>query len=163
MPAPNPDDLLVLQNELVDMLKTALASVRPAVHVLTPSDLFGETEQDGKGTTKVQPVPAVNVVYMGHKPGTDPGQQRSDGRGLVLQQLFAAEVVTRNVRTLKTGAAARNDAGPLAMRVMLALMGARLPSAASLVQLRPGPGPVFKGGTQYLPLMFQVSLAIVKP
>lgn len=162
MPAPNPDNLLVLQDELVDLLKAALASVRPAVHVLTPSDLFGETEQD-KAAAKVQPVPAVNVVYMGHKPGTEPGQQRTDGKGLVLQQLFAAEVVTRNVRTLKTGAAARNDAGLLAMRVMHALMGARLPSAAGLVQLRPGPGPVFKGGMQYLPLMCQVNLAVLKP
>lgn len=156
-----PVNLLVLQDELVDLLKTALADLRPAVHVLTPSDLFGETEQD-KSPTKVQPVPAVNLVYMGHKFGTDPGQQRSDGKALVMQQLFVAEIVTRNVRTIKTGAAARQDAGALAMRVMLSLMGARLPSAASLVQLRPGPGPVFKGGMQYLPLMFQVSLTVVK-
>ena len=159
---PNPVNLLVLQDELVDLLKAALANVSPAVHVLTPSDLFGETEQDGKAAAKVQPVPAVNVVYMGHKFGAEPGQQRTDGKALVMQQLFVAEVVTRNVRTLKTGAAARNDAGPLAMRVMLALMGARLPSASSLVQLRPGPGPMFKGGTQYLPLMCQVSLAVKK-
>ncbi|MFN3494817.1 MAG: hypothetical protein ACK40L_09935, partial [Hydrogenophaga sp.] len=109
---------------------------------------------------KAQPVPAVNVVYMGHRFGAGEDQQRGDGNALLMQQLFVAEVVTRNVRSLKTGAAARNEAGELAMTVLLALMGTKLPSAATKLAFRPGPGPVFRGGMQYMPLLVQATLAI---
>lgn len=156
------DNLLVLQAELVDLLKTALADVRPAVHILTPSDLASDTDTDKAGT-KTHPVPAVNVVYMGHQFGSGPDQQRTDGKALLMQQRFVAEVVTRSVRSLKSGSAARDEGGALAMRVLLALMGAALPSAASRVSIRPGPGPVYRSGMQYLPLLVQTSIAIYKP
>jgi len=69
-------------------------------------------------------------------------------------------VVTRNVQTLKTGAAARLGGGQLAMHVIDAVMGARLPGAASPLALVAGPGPTYKGGMQYLPLLAQVDLLI---
>lgn len=158
----NVTNLLVLQAELVDLLKAALADVRPAVHILTPSDLASETDTD-KATAKPQPVPAVNVVYMGHRFGAGEDQQRTDGKALLMQQLFVAEVVTRSVRSLKAGSAARDEGGALAMRVLFALMGVRLPSANSRLAMRPGPGPVYRNGMQYLPLLVQTSIAIVKP
>lgn len=155
-----PNSLLVLQDELVALLTGALASARPAVHVLTPADLAG----DAKGDTTVakQPTPAVNVVYLGHKPSLATDRQRSDGRGALIAQLYALEVVTRNVRSLKSGDAARADGGVLAMQVLASVMGARLPSAAGVVQLVPGPGPVFRDGMQYLPLLVQVDLLVTK-
>jgi hypothetical protein len=164
--AATPDSLLVLQTELEDLLKHELSHIRPAVHVLAPADLAGETDTDAKATTTkaaAQPVPAVNVVYMGHKFSTAEERQRSDGRALLVAQLFALEVVTRNVRSLKTGSAARADGGELAMSVLKATMGARLPSAAGPLRLLPGPGPVYRNGMQYLPLLVQVDLAIRKP
>lgn len=156
-------NLLVLQDELVDHLARALADVRPAVHILTPSDLASETDTTkaaAKTTAAAHPVPAVNVVYMGHRPGSTEDRQRSDGRALLLQQLFVCEVVTRNVRSLKAGSAARADGGQLAARVLLALMGTRLPSAASPLRLKQGPGPVYQGGMQYLPLALDVDLMV---
>lgn len=157
-------NLLVLQDELVAHLARALADVRPAVHILTPSDLASETDTTkaaAKTTSAAtHPVPAVNVVYMGHRPGATEDRQRSDGRALLLQQLFVCEVVTRNVRSLKAGSAARADGGRLAARVLLALMGTRLPSAASPLRLKQGPGPVYQGGMQYLPLALDVDLMV---
>jgi hypothetical protein len=151
-----PTNLLVLQDELVELLKSKLAALSPAVHVLTPDDLQGEDT----GPAKVQPVPAVNVVYMGHRFSDQPGRQRTDGKAALVAQLFALEVVTRNVQTLKTGAAARLGGGQLAMHVIDAIMGARLPGAASPLALVAGPGPTYKGGMQYLPLLAQVDLLI---
>jgi hypothetical protein len=153
------DDLLVLQPELVSHLAQALRDIRPAVHILTPSDLASETDT-GKAGVKPQPVPAINIVYLGHRFSSEADRQRYDGRALLLQQLFVAEVVTRNVRSLKSGASARSEGGQLAARVLTALMGARLPSAASPLRLKPGPGPLYQDGMQYIPLAFDVDLMV---
>lgn len=154
-------NLLVLQDELVAHLNAALSDIRPAVHVLTPSDMAAKTDTKG-AVTVVQPTPAVNVIFMGLRPSTDPTKQRADGRAMLLQQLFVAEVVTRNVTSLKTGSAARNDAGELAAQVLLALMGATLPSAVGVLKILPGIGPVYQGGMQYLPITFEATLQVVK-
>jgi phage gp37-like protein len=154
-------NLLVLQDELVAHLKAELADLRPAVHVLTPSDMASKADTKGV-VTLIQPTPAVNVVFMGSRPSTDADKQRADGRAMLIQQLFVAEVVTRNVRDLKSGAAARNDAGELAARVLLAVMATRLPSAVGLLKILPGPGPVYQGGNQYLPITIETALQVVK-
>jgi hypothetical protein len=156
------EDFLVLQGEITALLKVALADMRPAVHVLTPADLAGEDSADSKTTPAAQPTPAVNVVYMGHKFSAAQERQRSDGRATLIAQLFVLEVATRNVRSLKAGSAARADGGALALRVFKAAVGARLPSAASPLMFVPGPGPVFKAGIQYLPLLVQADLLITK-
>ena len=57
-------NLLVLQDELVAHLKAALADIRPAVHVLAPSDLASKTDTKGVATV-VHPTPAVNVIFLG--------------------------------------------------------------------------------------------------
>lgn len=158
--AHRPTSLLVLQDELEDLLKRELQHVGPTVHVFTPADLAGEAKEDS--TAAKQPTPAVNVVYMGHKPSLAVDRQRADGRAALIAQLFALEVVTRNVRAVKTGAAARAEGGALAMQVLAAVMGARLPSAAGPVQLVPGPGPIYRNGMQYLPLLVQVDLMVSK-
>lgn len=155
--------LLVLQDELVSLLTHELANLRPKVHILTPGDLASEEADKAAPPAKAQPVPAVNVVYMGHRFGTGEDQQRTDGTAVVMQQLYALEVVTRNVSNLNTGAAARAEGGELAMRVLCALMGHKLPSAAAKLALRPGPGPVYRAGMQYLPLLVQTALVLRKP
>lgn len=153
-----PDDLLVLQGEIVELLKAALADVRPAVHVLEPADLASDGE-----SSKLPTAPAVNVVYMGHRFSDDPNEQRSDGTALMVRQLFVVEVVTRNVASLKAGSAARREGGKLAMQVLRHLMGARLPSASGPLLLKPGPGPVYKSGLQFMPLMFQGTIQVLAP
>lgn len=161
-PYPPLTNLLVLQDELVAHLKAELADIRPAVHVLTPSDMASKTDAKG-AVTVVQPTPAVNVIFMGLRPSTDPSKQRTDGMAMVLQQLFVAEVVTRNVQSLKAGTAARNDVGELAARVLLALMATKLPSAVGVLKILPGLGPVYQGGMQYLPIAIETALHVVKP
>lgn len=155
------NSLTVLQDELVDLLKASLAALRPAVHILTPADIESETATT-TATAKPQPVPAVNVVYLGHKFSPNQERQRSDGRATLIAQLFALEVVTRSVRSLKAGSAARSEGGELAMAVFKAAVGAALPSAASRLTFVPGPGPVYRGGMQYLPLVVTVDLLITK-
>lgn len=159
---PQLTNLLVLQDELVAHLKAALADIRPAVHVLAPSDLASKVDAKGVATV-IQPTPAVNVIFLGLRPDTDPGRQRTDGSAMIMQQLFVAEVVTRNVRELKSGSAARNEAGELAAQVLLALMATKLPSAIGVLKVLPGPGPVYQGGNQYLPISIEASLSILKP
>jgi hypothetical protein len=156
-------DLLVLQREIAALLTARLAALRPAVHVLTPADLAGEeADAAGKAPGKAHPVPAVNVVYLGNKLSTAQERQRRDGRATLLAQLFALEVVTRNVASLKTGAAARAEGGELAMAVFRAAVGEQLPSAASPLAFVPGPGPTYRAGMQYLPLVVQADLLITK-
>lgn len=157
---PAPISLLVLQDELVDLLKRELADIRPAVHILTPDDIAGEAAESTAAAKP--PVPAINVVYIGHKPSPNADRQRSDGRAALVAQLICLEVVTRNVRAVKSGAPARAESGVLAMQVLAAVMGARLPSAAGPVQFVPGPGPVYRNGTQYLPLMVQADLLLTR-
>lgn len=153
-------DLLVLQTELADLLRERLAVTMPKVRVLTPADIASEEEEKGKAP--VQAVPAVNVVYMGHKFSAATDRQRSDGKAALLAQLLVLEVVTRNVRNLKTGADARNEGGVIAMAVLRAVMGERLPSAIGPLKLVPGPPPVYRGGNQYLHLMLSADLQISK-
>ncbi len=157
---PAVDDLLVLQSELAALLKARLAVTAPKVHVLTPADIASEEEDKGKAI--VQPVPAVNVVYMGHKFSASVDRQRSDGKAALLAQLLVMEVVTRNVRNLKTGVDARNEGGVIAMQVLRAVMGECLPSAAGRLKLIPGPPPVYRGGNQYLHILASVDLQIIK-
>jgi phage gp37-like protein len=155
-------NLLVLEEELVAHLKAALADIRPAVNVQALGDLTSKTDTKGV-TTVVQPTPAVNVVFMGLRPSIDPARQRTDGSAMIMQQLFVAEVVTRNVRDLKAGSAARNEAGELAAQVLLALMATKLPSALGVLKILPGPGPVYQAGNQYLPISIETALQVVKP
>lgn len=153
-------DLLVLQRELADLVQSRLGIVMPHVRIFTPADIASEEEDKGKAP--VQPVPAVNVVYMGHKFSAAEGRQRSDGKAALLAQLYALEIVTRNVRNLKTGADARNEGGVIAMQVLRSVMGERLPSAAGTLTLIPGPPPVYRNGNQYLHLLLSVDLYILK-
>lgn len=154
------DDLLVLQRELAELLTARLAVTAPKVRVLTPADIASEEEDKGKAP--VQPAPAVNVVYMGHKFSAATDRQRSDGQAALLAQLLVMEIVTKNVRNLKTGADARNEGGVIAMHVVRTVMGARLPSAAGRLTLIPGPPPVYRGGNQYLHILASVDLQITK-
>lgn len=153
------DDLFVLQAELAAHLRAALASAEPAVHVLTPAEL-GAPESERAAQTMVQPTPAVNVVYLGHK---FPPGARADGRGVAVKQLLVCEVVTRNVRNLASGADARHASGELAATVLKACMGAKLPSAASVLKPVNGPGPQYANGMQFLPLPFEVDLVLTMP
>lgn len=144
-------DLYVLEPELLERLKQALAALEPAVHVLVAADLVDVKEEK-------QLTPAVHLIYGGHRV-----MQTRPERGLVrIRQTWMAVIATRNTRGLKTGAAARVEAGRLSGGVITALLGWQPRSATQPLDLVDGPKPGFSAGFQYLPLAFSTEV-ILKP
>jgi len=144
------DNLLALEPELMERLRTELTGITPAVHVLSADDLAGVKEEQ-------QLVPAVHVVYQNYRVT----ETRHDGKAARIKQTWLAVVVTRNVANLKSADAARKQAGLLAGQVTKALMGFKAASASGPLKLASGPGAGFNKGFGYLPLAFEVELALV--
>lgn len=143
------DNFFGLEALLVDRLTSELADLTPKVKILTASDLAGVSEEQ-------QFTPAVHLVYRGYRT-TD---MRSDGKVARMQQTWLAVVATRNARQLRTGDAARADAGQIAQRVLRALMGWQPNNFSKPLMLTDGPEAGFNGGFQYLPLAFTAELAV---
>ena len=129
-----------------DRLKDAFADLRPQVHVLTASDLALVKEES-------QPTPAVHVIWNGFRVAD---ASRPDGRAATLDHTWLIVAAVKNVRTLKTGEAARSEAGELAARAGAALMGFRPPNVAGPMRLSPSPSAGHSAGFVYLPLAFVV-------
>ena len=134
---------------LVARLKDQLADITPKVAVITSSDLAGISEAQ-------QTTPAVQVIYRGYNV-TD---SRSDGRAARFEQTWLAVVATRNVASLRSGEAARADAGAIASRVLKALMGYTLPGASKPLRPESAPEAAYSAGFMYLPLAFVAELAV---
>jgi len=143
------DNLLALEPELMERLRTELAGLTPVVHVLSADDLAGVKEEQ-------QLVPAVHVVYQNYRVV----ETRHDGKAARIAQTWLVVEVTRNVANLKSSDAARKQAGTLAARVTKALMGFKAASAAGPLKLTNGPGAGFNKGFGYLPLAFEAELIL---
>jgi len=144
-------NLMALEPELMERLRTELAGQTPKVYLLSADDLAGVKEEQ-------QLVPAVHLVYQGYR--VQEGG-RSDGKAARIVQTWLAVVVTRNVVNLKSADAARKQAGTLASLVTGALMGFKPASASGPLKLTNAPGAGFSNGFGYLPLAFEVELALV--
>ena len=142
---PHPNNFLEPEPHIVARLKEAFAGRTPAVHVLTASDLAGIKEE-------LQPTPAVHVIWNGFRLL----ESRADGKASRLDHTWLVVSAVRNVRTLKSGEAARSDAGELAACAGAALMGFRPPNVAGPMRLAPAPGAGHRAGFMYLPLAFLV-------
>ena len=145
------DNFLALEPELMERLRAQLTGLTPAVHVLSSADLAGVTEEK-------QLTPAVHLVYQGYRVT----ESREDGAAARIEQTWLVVVTTRNTRGLKAGDEARAQAGPLASKVIAALMGWRAASATKALHLVAGPGAGFSAGFQYLPLAFKAELLVKK-
>lgn len=143
------DNLMLLEPQIMDRLSEQLADLNPKVHVLAAADLGGVTEA-------TQVTPAVHVVYQGYRIVDN----RSDGKAARLEQTWLAIVATKNVKTTRSGAAARADAGLIAGRVAKALMGFKACAASKPLRLVQGPGAGFSNGFAYLPLAFVAEVAL---
>jgi hypothetical protein len=136
------NNFLAPEPHIVARLKELL----PGVHVLTAADLAATKEES-------QPVPAVHVVWNGFRVLGS----RVDGKVSNLAHEWLIVSAVRNVRGLKSGADARQEAGELAARAGAALMGYRLPNTSSFMSLSPSPRAGYStAGYLYLPLAFQV-------
>lgn len=139
------NNFLAPEPHIVARLKEALADVRPQVHVLTAADLALVKEEN-------QPTPAVHVIWQGFRPL----ESRVDGKEARLDHTWLIVSAVKNVRTLKSGEAARSQAGELAARAGGALMGFRPPNVAGPMRLTQAPGAGHSAGFVYLPLAFLV-------
>jgi len=141
---PESNNFLALEPLLVARLKEALADQRPAVHVLTAAQLAGIEEQK-------QLTPAVHVIHGGFRVR----QARSDGRLAQLEHTWLVVASVKSAREIRSGSAAREQAGRLAARAGAALMGLRAPpiTAGPLI-LTSAPGANYHDGFLYLPLAF---------
>lgn len=144
------DNFMALEPLLLARLTEQLADLSPHVHVLAAVDLSGVTED-------TQPTPAVHLVYQGYRV-VESGS--STGLMARVEQSWLATVATRNVRQLKSGQAARADAGAIARRVARALMGFKPAGSSKPLRLADAPQAGFTAGFMYLPLAFVAELAL---
>lgn len=142
-------NLMALEPVLLTRLSEQLATLSPRVHVLVAADLEGVTEA-------TQVTPAVHLVYQGYRVV----EGNSSGRTVRLEQTWLATVATRNMKNLRTGEAARADAGQIASQVAQALMGFKPAQASKPLRLVDGPSAGFSKGFAYLPLAFVVELVL---
>lgn len=137
------DDFLCLQPVVLAQLEAALSKLTPRPHLFTPDDLDGVLENQ-------QFTPAVHLVYGGY----DKVVSNHDGKSAIVGQEWQCIVVTRNQKQLRTGTAARGEAGVLARKVCAALMGFRPTPGSTPLKLVPTIKAGYSGGFQYLPLAF---------
>jgi hypothetical protein len=133
---------------IVARLEAKLAALNlPALRVLTAPDLAEVAEEQ-------QTVPAVHVVYGGHAISQDQGE----GAVVELQQTWHTVVVVRNVRGIRSGEAAREEAGQILDAVFRALTGWR--PGAEFRRLRPANAPRagYSKGYGYYPLSWTLKM-----
>ena len=144
------NDFSALEDRIVELLKTAVAGMTPAVHVLTAAELEGVREN-------AQLTPALHVVSDGFRP--------VEGGHKVARLVHTWYVVAavRNAATQRSGAAARRQAGPLLARAMAALLSVQLPGTARPLELAPAPRGRYAAGFYYLPSAWTAETVFRKP
>jgi hypothetical protein len=150
MTASEAADFMALEPRLVALLKTAVAGMSPAVHVLTAADLGDVAEAR-------QLTPAVHLVYGGYR------IEQDIGTAWRLQHTWYAVAVVKNAAQVKSGAAGRQNAGQLAATVALALAGAVVLGAADTLTLITPPSPSYAAPYTYFPTAIQAVTHFRKP
>ncbi|TXI17676.1 MAG: hypothetical protein E6Q67_12915 [Roseateles sp.] len=143
------NNFLAPEPYIVARLKEALAGQAPAVHVLTVADLDGVKEA-------AQLVPAVHVLLGDFKPI----ETNTMGTRARVQCTWLVVAAVRNLADVRSGAAARMEAGELIARASAALMGFQLPNCATPMRLAPAPRAWPSKGYLYVPLAFTVETVL---
>ncbi len=144
------NDFSALEDRIVELLKTAVAGMTPAVHVLTAAELEGVREN-------AQLTPALHVVSDGFRP-VEGGHKVAR-----LAHTWYVVAAVRNAATQRSGAAARRQAGPLLARAMAALLSVQLPGTARPLELAPAPRGRYAAGFYYLPSAWTAETVFRKP
>ncbi|MBX3655698.1 MAG: hypothetical protein KF686_16065 [Ramlibacter sp.] len=133
------NNIMATEPALVALLTDAFQDyTSPAVQVFTTADLDGVKES-------AQHVPAVHLVYRGYAVAEVMGQRAR------LRHTWLVIAAARNVGRVRSGAAARAQAGPLLATAMAAVMGKQLQGASTpLVPVQPPPAH-YQAGYIYLP------------
>lgn len=143
------ENFLALETLLIARLAAQLADLMPKVKVMSSSDLAGISEDQ-------QVTPAVQLVYRGYRV-VETNHSNNSAR---IEQTWLAVVATRNAKSLRTGDAARAEAGVITRRVLHALMGHRLEGTSKPLRLADAPEAGYSAGYQYLPLAFVAELTV---
>lgn len=113
--------------------------------------IFNTADLEGVSGAK-QHAPALHVLYFGDR------VLESRGPACTVEQLWYVVVVTRNVKTQITAEDARMEAGVLAKKVMLALLGWEPTNEHGAMKRTNGVSPAFGAGFAYVPLLFTTKL-----
>lgn len=143
------ENFLALEPLLIARLCTQLADLQPKVKIMSAADLAGVSEDQ-------QTTPAVQIVYRGYRVV----ESNHSSNSVRIEQTWLAVVATRNAKNLRTGDAARADAGVITRRVLQALMGHRLVGTSKPLRLADAPEAAYSAGYQYLPLAFVAELTV---
>ena len=144
------NDFLALEPRLVELARQAVQGQSPAVHVLVAAQLAGMQEA-------AQHTPAIHIVYGGWQ------ALESAGTAWRLQHQWDVTAAVRSAAQLASGAAARQGAGALLAQVLAAMLGQRLPGAASALDLAGRqPPPQYHAGVMYLGALLQVQSVFKK-
>lgn len=137
--------MLTAEPLIVARLEAKLAALNSVPRVFTAPDLAGVAEEQ-------QVTPAVYVVYGGPRIG----QVLADGAIVELDEVWHTVVVVRNLRGVRSGEAAREDASTILQAVFGALSGWK--PSADLRKLRPinPPRAGYSKGYGYYPLSWTI-------
>lgn len=144
------NDWMAIEPRLVEMVRQAVDGLKPAVHVLTASDLSVVQEQ-------AQRTPAIHVIYGGYRITDD---LRVSWQLAHTWYVVAAD---RNVASIVSGQPARRSAGSLLALVTARLAGAPVQGAIKPLQLITPPPAQYLNGYQYIPSAFEVETIFRKP
>lgn len=139
---------LAAEAPIIDKIRAAMPEL---VGVFAPSDLAGVTEGQ-------QLTPAVHVVYYGDRVVEGSGRSY-DGAVQTVDQLWYAILVVRNSKQVPQ-AIVRQDAGPLAHKLLKSLQGFAPTQAHSPLRRVDGVPPGFKNGFGYLPFLFSTRITL---
>lgn len=144
------NDFMAVEPHLVELVRQAVQGMSPAVHVLTSAEIADVTESR-------QRTPAIHVIYGGYRIAED---QRIAWR---LEHTWYVVAAVSTAATVRSGQAARQDAGKLAARVVGILAGASVEGASQPLTLISPPPARYSAGHQYLPSAFLVETIFRKP
>lgn len=138
--------MLGLEPEIKERLAGALPQ---GVRVTSAADLAGARELS-------QFAPAVHVMYEGYKVA----ETHANGMVTILRQSWLTVLLVRNARNQRDGAAARTDAGPLALAVYQALAGWVPAGGCGPMTLANGPAAGFENGVFFMPLAWSAAVQL---
>jgi len=144
------NDFMAIEPRLVELVGRAVEGLKPAVHVLTASDLSIVQEQ-------AQLTPAIHVIYGGYRVVQDMGVSWQ------LAHTWYVVAADRNVAAIKSGQPARRSAGSLLSLVTGRLAGSPVEGAIRPLVLITPPPAQYRNGFQYIASAFEVETIFRKP
>ena len=143
-----------LEPALIERIKTMMPEL---------NDVYGMSDLTAIRDRAANLAPCVCVVYDGDTIPGGEGSRGGQGEAQVVFQRWVLWLIVRNVRELQEGRDARNDAGPLASKLIKSIAGWQPTSNSGFRKLRriSAPRPLYDAGTIHIPILFEAPLITV--